>query len=134
MDDLKGFLMEDIAPVEEVSYKVSKRFPREFVLKAITEEKDKVIRSQSQKRVKQKGNTYTSELDTDLYMKKLVIETVIVPDFKNSELQAKWGVLGAEALLDKMFNPGELSDLLYKVREVNGYDQDPNELVEAAKN
>lgn len=132
--DFKGFLMSDVKQSEEIKIKLSKRFTEPFVLKAITEEQDKMLREESYKKIKQRSGNYTRELDTDTYMKKLAIATVIVPDFKNAELQKNWGVLGAESLIEKMLNPGEFNELLFKVREVNGYDEEPNEIVEEAKN
>lgn len=132
--DFKGFLMSDVKQSEEIKIRLSKRFTEPFVLKAITEEQDKMLREESYKKIKQRSGNYTRELDTDTYMKKLAIATVIVPDFKNAELQKNWGVLGAESLIEKMLNPGEFNELLFKVREVNGYDEEPNEIVEEAKN
>ena len=132
--DFKGFLMSDVKQSEEIKIRLSKRFTEPFVLRTITEEQDKMLREESYKKIKQRSGNYTRELDTDTYMKKLAIATVIVPDFKNAELQKNWGVLGAESLLEKMLNPGEFKELLFKVREVNGYDEEPNEIVEEAKN
>ncbi len=132
--DFKGFLMSDVKQSEEIKIRLSKRFTEPFVLRAITEEQDKMLREESYRKIKQRSGNYTRELDTDIYMKKLAIATVIVPDFKNAELQKNWGVLGAESLLEKMLNPGEFNELLFKVREVNGYDEEPNEIVEEAKN
>ena len=132
--DFKGFLMSDVKQSEEIKIRLSKRFTEPFVLRAITEEQDKMLREESYRKIKQRSGNYTRELDTDIYMKKLAIATVIVPDFKNAELQKNWGVLGAESLLEKMLNPGEFNELLFKVREVNGYDEEPNEIVEESKN
>lgn len=132
--DFKGFLMSDVKQSEEIKISLSKRFSEPFVLKAITEEQDKMLREESYKKIKQRNGSYTRELDTDTYMKKLTIATVIVPDFKNAELQKNWGVLGAESLLERMLNPGEFNELLFKIREVNGYDEEPNEIVDEAKN
>lgn len=77
------------------------------------------------------------ETDTDKYMDNLIIETTTYPDLKNSELQAAWGVLGAEELLKAMksrMTDGEFGEWSAVVSEVNGYDKGMQELVEEAKN
>ena len=42
--------------------------------------------------------------------------------------------MGAEALVDKVLNPGQFAELFQKVQEINGFDTDINDLVEEAKN
>ena len=42
--------------------------------------------------------------------------------------------MGADALLEKLLTPGQYADLLIAVQEVNGFDDDINDLVNEAKN
>ena len=56
------------------------------------------------------------------------------PNFKDAELQAKFGVMGAESLIDVLLKPGQFVDLLLGVQEVNGFSDDVNNLREEAKN
>ena len=50
------------------------------------------------------------------------------------QLQAKYGVVGAEALIDAMLKPGQFIDLLLAVQEINGFSSDMDELRDEAKN
>ncbi|MNP77814.1 Phage XkdN-like protein [compost metagenome] len=74
------------------------------------------------------------ETDADLYSNRLVIACCLDPNFKDADLQTKFGVLGAEALIDKLLNPGQYAELIQKVQELNGFDNDINDLVDEAKN
>ena len=56
------------------------------------------------------------------------------PNFKDADLQAKYGVMGAEALIDVLLKPGQFIDLLLGVQEINGFTDDVNDLREEAKN
>ena len=42
--------------------------------------------------------------------------------------------MGAEDLIDKILNPGQYTDLLLAIQEINGFTADINELKEEAKN
>lgn len=112
-----------------------KPFPFPFVVKSITEGENKEIRKGCQKTTfNKKTHQKETETDSDLYGNRLVIACCVEPNFKDAELQKKFGVLGAEALLDKLLNPGQFAELLSKVQEMNGFDSDINELVDEAKN
>ena len=52
----------------------------------------------------------------------------------DAQLQAKYGVVGAEALIDAMLKPGQFIDLLLAVQEINGFSSDMDELRDEAKN
>jgi hypothetical protein len=59
---------------------------------------------------------------------------VVYPDLKNAELQKSYGVMGEERLLKAMLSAGEYVQLSGKIAEINGFDNDVNELVDEAKN
>ena len=63
-----------------------------------------------------------------------MIACCVEPNFKDADWQAAIGVMGAEALLDKVLTAGQFSDLLMGVLRVNGFDDDINDLVGEAKN
>lgn len=139
MSDISLFFANNVSTetIEEVI--VSERFkdkegkPVPWVLHSITEEENDVIRKSATKRNKVKGQIVT-EIDQTEYIAKLAVASVSFPNLKDAELQKSYGVLGAEALIKKMLLSGEYAQLLLKVQEINGFDQDINGLVEEAKN
>lgn len=58
----------------------------------------------------------------------------IDPNFKDADFQAKKGVRGVEDLINLVLNPGQYTDLLLAVQEINGFTDDVNELRDEAKN
>lgn len=135
MGKLQDFLMEQPAEAGQTTEVAISGFPFPFVIKAITEGENKALRKSCQrvtldKRTKQRQ----TELDTDLYNNRLVAVCCVDPNFKSAELQEKYKVRGAEALLDEMLLPGQFLDLLLAVQEVNGFADNVNDLVDEAKN
>lgn len=136
MSKLEEFLMQNELNTEEtMEVKVSERIPLPFKIRAISEAENKAIKKSCQTVTFDK-RTHQKVIDTnyDLYLTRLVIACCVEPNFKNAELQAKYGVMGAEALVDKLLRPGEYNQLLEAVQKINGFDTDINTLVEEAKN
>ncbi|MCR8844056.1 hypothetical protein NQ117_10200 [Paenibacillus sp. SC116] len=135
MGKLQDFLMNNDV-LAEVQTEVSiKPFPFPFVMKSITEAENKEIRKSCQKATFNKRTHQKDvETDADLYANRLLIACCVEPNFKDAALQKKFGVLGAEALIDKLFNPGQYAELVQRVQQLNGFETDINELVEEAKN
>ncbi len=122
--------------VEEVV--VSERFkedgkPIPWKLRSMTEGENESIRKSAQRRVKDKG-VVTIDTNTDEYLAKLAVASVVYPDLKDAELQKSYGVVGADQLIKRMLLPGEYAVLIQKVQEINGFEKDINELTEEAKN
>lgn len=110
-------------------------FPFPFVVRSITESENKVIRKSCQKiTFDKKTRQKQTETDTDLYNSRLVVACCVEPNFKDAALQEKHGVRGAEDLIDKLLKPGQYTDLLLAVQEINGFTDDVNELRDEAKN
>lgn len=111
-----------------------KPFPFPFVVKSITEAENKLIRASCQK-MEYNKKTHQKELQTDTqtYLSKLVVACTVDPNFKDAELQEKYGVVGAEALVEKLLTPGQYGALLQAVNDINSFDN-MEDLVEEAKN
>ncbi|MGN7381413.1 Phage XkdN-like protein [Chlamydia abortus] len=103
-------------------------------LKSMTEEENEQCRKAATKRVKGKNGAYTPEINSDEYVAKLAVASVVYPNLNDDKLQKSYGVLGAESLLRKMLLPGEYATLVQKVQEINGFDKDLNEMVDEVKN
>lgn len=117
-----------------VKVKISSEYP-EFSLRAISAEQDKEIRRSctTRKALNSRKNQYEEKLDADKYMDQLIIATVVEPNLKSQELQDMFGVMGAEALLARL-KVGDYMQLLLAVKDVNGYDLNPEEQNEELKN
>ncbi|WP_150273195.1 phage tail assembly chaperone [Paenibacillus tepidiphilus] len=140
MSDLSLFFAQNAASDTTEEFVVSHRFkdkegnPAPWQLRSMTEEENQECRKGATRKIKGKNGTYTSEIDPNEYMAKLMTASVVYPDLKNSELQRSYGVMGAEALLRKMLLPGEFASLGERVQALNGFDTDMNELVDEVKN
>lgn len=112
-----------------------KPFPFPFVVKTISEAENKLIRKSCQT-VEYNKKTHQKELqtDTNAYLTKLVVACTVDPNFKDADLQENYGVVGAEALVEKILTPGQYAGLLQAVNDINSFDNDMEELIDEAKN
>ena len=141
MSNFAVFMAGNAAKDETVKYVASKRFvdkgkPVEWELQSIDSDLDELLRKESTKKVPIPGKRgqYNQETDTDKYIGKICVASIVYPNLNDTELQESYGVKGADALLKKMLKPGEYTELKAKVMEVNGYDMSMEELVDEAKN
>lgn len=112
-----------------------KPFPFPFVVKTITEAENKQITKSCQvSEFNKKTHRRETQTDTQAYLSKLVVACTVDPNFKDAELQAAYGVVGAEALVEKLLTPGQYAALLQAVNDINSFDTDMQELVDEAKN
>ena len=142
MGNLSAFLAQNALQVENIKHVVSKRFvdeegkPVPWEIQCITSSEDEMIRKACTKKVQIPGKKgqYTQQTDFDLYLGKLAARCTVFPNLDDAELQNSYGVMGADALLKVMLKPGEYTDYLTKIQEVNGFDITFEEAVEEAKN
>ncbi len=135
MGKLHDFLMgREVAGEVTTEVQIS-QFPFPFTIKSITEGENKAIRRSCQKvTFDKKTHQKQTETDQDLYNNRLVVACCVEPNFKDADLQKKYGVMGAEALIDALLKPGQFIDLLLAVQEVNGFTEDINDQRDEAKN
>ena len=69
-----------------------------------------------------------------MYGAKLAAATVVFPDLNDARLQDSYGVMGSDRLLREMLRAGEYQRLLKIVKEINGFGEVTDELVDEAKN
>jgi len=142
MSNLQAFFAQNVEKVSIEEHVISKRFkdeegnPIPWKFGAIDGDLDAANRKACTKRmpVPGKKGMFMPETDYELYTIKNVVSTVKFPDLNNAELQKSYGVMGAEALLQKMLLPGELTEAKKIAQTVNGFDVGMDELVEEAKN
>lgn len=134
MSSIKDFLLTDVSEMKD-EIRPSDRFKSPFVIRAITETKNEQLRKQNErvtinKRLGRKEKT----IDQDGYMADLILECIVEPDLKNKEMQTHYGTIGdAAGTLKAMVTSGEYATLLEAVQELNGYDNDIDELRDEAK-
>ncbi len=129
---LKDFFPDKLEKRDERECKLSARLPT-FRIRAVDEEQAARIRAGAMRKGAHKGIAYR-EIDAEANMLGLVIACVVAPDLQNAELQAAWGVMGAESLVRKMLLPGEYAALSQEVSAICGFDEDMEALVDQAKN
>lgn len=142
MTNLQAFFAQNIEKVGIEEHVVSKRFkdengkPIPWQFGAIDGELDTANRKACTYRVPVPGKKgmFIPETDFELYTLKNAVATIKFPDLNNAEFQSSYGVMGAEALLQKMLLPGELAEVKKVTQEVNGFNIGMDELVEEAKN
>lgn len=135
MGKLHDFLMDREVAGEVTTEVQISQFPFPFTIKSITEGENKAIRRSCQKvTFDKKTHQKQTETDQDLYNNRLVVACCVEPNFKDADLQKKYGVMGAEALIDALLKPGQFIDLLLAVQEVNGFTEDINDQKDEAKN
>lgn len=135
MGKLQDFLLNEFDAAEVQTEVEIKGFPYPFTVKSIKQAQNKAIEAGCRKITFNK-KTHEKEVETDqpLYFTRLIAACCVEPNFKDAALQAKFGVMGEEELIEKMLNSGQYADLLRAVSDVNGFGTDINDLVEEAKN
>ena len=137
-----AFFAQNKLKPANVKLAVSKSFvdadckPIEWELRVLTAAEDAEIRRASTRKVKAAGKSgaYTQEFDVNTYLAKVTAASVVYPDLNDAELQNSYKVMGAEALLGEMLDPGEYNTLSAKAAEINGFTESVEELAEEAKN
>ncbi|WP_410769579.1 phage tail assembly chaperone [Fontibacillus sp. BL9] len=139
MSNLSAFFAQNANSEINEEVVISARFkdekgnPIPWKLRSMTEEENEAIRKSAQRKVRDRG-VVTIDTNSEEYLAKMVVASVVFPNLKDADLQKSYGVMGSDKLLRKMMLPGEYATLLQKVQEINGFDKDVNELVDEVKN
>lgn len=129
--NIKSFMMEVVGDTKEIKIE---RFPEPFVIEAISEtENDRLKKVHTTKRRSKSGNTI-KDLDTDKYGDALLARCVKTPDLQDADLQAYYKTEGSETdTLKAMLLAGEYANLTKEVLELNGFNEDEDDLKEDVK-
>lgn len=142
MSDLSLFLKKNKKERSNAFFAASKSFvdsegkPILWEIKPLTTAEDERIRDECTHEIPagRKGS-FRQKIDTTAYMVKQMVAAVVFPNLYDAQLQDSYGVKTPEDLLREMVdNPSEFLDLANFVREVSGFDTDPADEVEEAKN
>ena len=139
MGDIKAFLLPPVME-ETKEVVITKRAvgedgkPVPFKLRRIDQETNNKLVRQSQRKKKVNGRIIT-ELDTTRFGNLQILECVIDPDFKNSELCAYYKTVDPLDVPGRMLSSGEYAKLMEEINKLNGFDDDTADAVdETAKN
>ena len=111
--------------------------PLKWEIKSLTTKESEDIRSACTTEVPVVGKKgqYRPQVDTGLYISKLIAASVVFPDLYNKELQDSYGVTKPEDLIKEMVdNPTEYNALAEFVMGYNGLEETMDDKIEEAKN
>ena len=133
MSNLSAFL-NPVSLYEEKEVVVSKRFqdedgkPVPFKIRSLTEDENDACQKKARRTRKVNGRLEEYQ-DQLLYMRSLVVEATVFPDFHEEQL---CGTLTPEEVPGKMLLIGEYSALVSAIMELSGIEM--NTVEEEAKN
>jgi hypothetical protein len=111
--------------------------PLEWEFRHITSRENENIRDDCTIDVSVTGkpNMFRPKLKSSLYIQKMIVASVVVPDLYDKELQDSYGAMTPEELLLAMVDdPGEYNDLAAFVQRFQGFDTSFQDRVDEAKN
>ncbi|MDE7297195.1 MAG: hypothetical protein K2N94_00005 [Lachnospiraceae bacterium] len=111
--------------------------PLEWEFRHITSKENEEIREACtvELPVTGKPNLYRPRLKSGLYIQKMIVASVVVPDLYDAQLQDSYGVKEPEDLLLAMVDdPGEYNDLAAYVQNFQGFNASFEDKVAEAKN
>lgn len=127
--NLEEFLvLPDVDGIEEEVY-VSKRLGT-FKVRAMTQDDFRDYQKQAQGKINKKGVNF----DISKFNLLMVAGQTISPDFCNAELLKKANCNTPAELISKKLLAGEIAELAKQIQIISGFDNDPEEDVQEAKN
>ena len=84
----------------------------------------------AQSKINKKG----MDFDVSKFNLMMVAGQTVEPDFSSKELLSKCGCTLPEQLVAKKLLAGEIAEIASKIQEISGFDNEPDEDLEEAKN
>lgn len=109
----------------------------EWEIRHITSKENSELREKNTKEVPIPGKygSFRQKIDTEGYMRDLIVASTVTPNLYDAELQDSYGVSTPEELLMAMVDdPGEYDEFVKFVSDFNGYNKDINAKIDEAKN
>lgn len=139
--DLSFFMPGQTIEAEEVKVLISKRFKDKagnvipFVFKAITTERIDELEKENTTYKNVKGRGRVKELDSQRFYARIAVETTVYPNFKSKELREAYKTEDPVEVAKRVLSVGgEYANWLNKAIEINGFEDDLEDLEEEAKN
>lgn len=125
---------------EEIKVPISKRFVDKkgnvipFVFKPITTERIDELEKENTTYKNIKGRGRVKDLDTQRFYARIAIESTIYPDFRSKELREAYQTADPVEVAKRVLSVGgEYANWLNKAIEINGFEDDLEDLEEEAK-
>lgn len=143
MSRLSLFMKKNKIIKENVTYAATKSLKDEngesllWDIRPLSTKEDEKIREQctSEVQVTGKPNLFRPKLDTNEYITKMLVESVVFPDLLDAELQDSYGVKTPEDLLKELIdNPAEYNDFSLFIQKFNGFNLSTEDTIKEAKN
>lgn len=118
-------------PTETIEFKrINKMFGGkkvEFTVSAISYSAFKHVQEVSTKR-------NSDELDWNEFQTNLIVEGLIDPSMRNTDLMNMFKVATPKELVDELFMPGEVTKLSERIVVLSGFDDEEEGIIDQAKN
>lgn len=143
MSKFAKFMKENKVTKENEMHPVTKSLcdengkPLEWEFRHISSKENETIRESCTIEVPVTGkpNMFRPKMKSSLYIQKMIIASVVMPDLYDAELQDSYGVKTPEDLLFAMVDdPGEYNELAAYVQKFQGFNVSFDEKVDEAKN
>ena len=143
MSKFAKFMKENKVAKENEMHPVTKSLcdengkPLEWEFRHISSKENETIRESCTIEVPVTGkpNMFRPKMKSSLYIQKMIIASVVMPDLYDAELQDSYGVKTPEDLLFAMVDdPGEYNELAAYVQKFQGFNVSFDEKVDEAKN
>lgn len=143
MSNLSLFLKKNKIQKENTTFAATKSLldeqgnPLLWTIKPLTTKENEDIRESCTFEIPVKGkpNMFRPKVNTNQYLAKMMVSSIVEPNLYNAELQDSYGVKTPEDLLKEMVNdPGEYNDLAAFIQQFNGFNTTMEDKVEEAKN
>jgi len=143
MSNLSLFLKKNKIQKENTTYPATKSLldengkPLLWTIKPLTTKENEDIRESCTYEVPVKGkpNMFRPKVNTNQYLAKMIVASVVEPNLNNAELQDSYGVKKPEDLLKEMIDdPGEYNEFAMFIQQFNGFNININDKVEEVKN
>ena len=143
MSNLSLFLKKNKIQKENTTFAATKSLldeqgnPLLWEIKPLTTKENENIREACTFEIPVKGkpNMFRPKVNTNQYLAKMMVSSIVEPNLYNAELQDSYGVKTPEDLLKEMVNdPGEYNDLAAFIQQSNGFNTTMEDKVEEAKN
>lgn len=129
--NIKDFLQKAVGETRE--FKVE-RLGASIEIQAINELENDRLKKASTITRRSKGGNVVKDLDTNKYGDALITRCVVNPDLNDSELQGYFETEGDPiGTLKAMLLAGEYADLTAEILNLNGFNENDEEIVEDVK-
>lgn len=131
MSELMDFLIENESSISEIQeVTISERLKDfKFKIRPISGKEFHKLKAEC-RTVRKKVISF----DDASFNEKLILKCCIEPNFSSEDALKKAGVHTPNELINKTLKAGEITDLANAITKLSGFDEEPEDIVEEAKN